>query len=84
MPVISRQQVDPDVRKKFDIEHKAQLRRTLSNVSLTEDQRTHVLTQLSSVGRPKVYQADSPPKSGAISFEKAVPAKKVSSKRRKS
>jgi hypothetical protein len=42
------------------------------------------MNQITSVGQPKAYLADTLPKPGAISFEKAVPAKKISSKRRKS
>lgn len=74
MPVIGRRQVDPEVRKKFEAEYKAGLRRSLSDLSLTEEHRTHLMKQLASIGQPKVYRADSPSKHGAISVEKVAPA----------
>lgn len=60
MPFISRDQVDPEVRKKFDAEHKARLRRTLSDLSLTKEQRAYLTSQLSLVGQPKQYVTESP------------------------
>lgn len=55
MPFISRDQIDPEVRKKFDAAHKARLRQTLSDLSLTKEQRKHLVKQLASVGQMKTY-----------------------------
>jgi len=68
MPFIRRQDVDPVVRQRFEETHKASLRAALLNPTLTEEQRNGIKTQLDTVGRPKVYRADSPPRPGAIAF----------------
>jgi len=68
MPVISRGQISPDIRGPHEARYKAQLRRSLSNPTLTDDQHWALRLEIRTVGRPKVYSKDAPPKPGAISF----------------
>jgi len=66
MPFVSREDIDLDVRAKYDKRYKAQLREALHNPGLTAEQRKHLQAQIRQVGQPKVYSADSAPKPGAF------------------
>lgn len=68
MPFIARDQIDPEIRAKYEAKHKAQLREALLHPGLSAAQRQHLHDSIRSIGKPKVYSADSPPKPGAISF----------------
>jgi hypothetical protein len=68
MPFIAREDIAPEVRGKYEAQHKTRLREALLNPGLTAAQRIHLREQIRSVGKPKVYSADTPPKPGAISF----------------
>jgi len=70
MPFIKRQDVAPELRAKHDKEWRAKLKQALTNPTLTAEDRRHVQAQLDEVGKPKTYRADSPPRPGAVSFEK--------------
>ena len=70
MPFISRHQIDPEIREKFDKRYKAQLKEALLTPGLSASQRAHLRNQIRSLGQSKTYLADSPPKPGAISFQK--------------
>ena len=80
MPFVSREQLDPKLRAKHEKTYKTQLRQALTNPSLTQEQKEALLLELKSVGGPKVYKADTPPKPGAI-FLTAVPEKSKKPKR---
>jgi len=66
MPILSRHGIDPDIRGPYERQYKAQLRQALSNPGLTAEQRGRIKAELDQVGKPRVYDADSPPVPGAI------------------
>ena len=59
MPFISRDQIDPKIRAKFDEKYKAQLKEALHNPNLTTVERESLRAQIRQVGKPKVYNAKS-------------------------
>ena len=67
MPIITRERIHPDIRAPHEARYKAKLRRALSDPTLTEDQHRALRLEIRSIGRPKVYSKDAPPKPGAIS-----------------
>ena len=69
MPVISREHVDKDIRASHEKAYRVQLKKALTNPLLTPEERIHIQTSLKTIGQPKVYLEDSPPKPGAISLE---------------
>ena len=66
MPFLNRSQIPAPLRAKAEKEHKTRLRQALLNPVLSAEQRSYIRDQLASVGKPKVYSADSPAKQGAI------------------
>ena len=71
MPFLRRSVLAPQLKSKYDGDYRAQLRHALSTPGLSAAQQKQIRAELARVGKPKVYQADAPPKPGAISFEKA-------------
>ena len=69
MPFICREDVDLDLRQRFNGAHKAKLRQSLLDPGLTAEQQKNIRAQLDQIGKPKTYRADSLPRPGAISFE---------------
>jgi len=59
MPFISREQIDPKIRAKYERKYKAQLKEALLNPGLTDEQKAYLRDQIRSIGQPKVYQAGS-------------------------
>lgn len=70
MPFVRRHEIDPDLRAKFESAHKTQLRQALLSPTVTAEHRTRIKAHIDSLGKAKVYQADSPARPGAIAFEK--------------
>lgn len=68
MPFLSKDQIDPHLRKKHEDALRERLRQSLLNPGLTAEQRLAIRQQLESIGQPKVYDANSPALPGAISF----------------
>jgi len=66
MPFLRRQDLDPDLRARFDKDAKGQLRQTLLNPALTAEQRTLIRQELALMGPARIYDANRPPKPGAI------------------
>jgi hypothetical protein len=66
MPFLTRQAIPFELRSKAEKEHKTRLRQALLNPALTEGQQAYIRAQLAAVGKPKVYLADSPAKTGAL------------------
>ena len=77
MPFLSRSHIEKELRKPHEVAYKSQLRQSLGNPGLSADQRQQIKDQLSRVGKPKVYRADSPPRPGAISFKEPLPPRKT-------
>jgi len=73
MPFISRDQIPAHLRAKAEKDHKTQLRQALLNPANTAEQKDFIRRGLASVGKPKVYSADSPVKPGAIRLD-PIPA----------
>ena len=46
MPIILRSQVDPEIRRAYDTQYRAELRRSLLNPGLSEAQRAQIREQL--------------------------------------
>jgi len=67
MPFLQRHELDPEMRAKAEKSYKAQLRRSLTDPSLTEGHREHIQGLIAKVGERKLYEK-SPPKPGAISL----------------
>ena len=70
MPFIKRQNIDAELRNAATKSFKEMLRTALLNPALTAEQRTTIreeLTMLENGGR--VYDANRPPRPGAISFD---------------
>jgi hypothetical protein len=70
VPFLSRQEISPELRAKYEGRYKAQLREALHNPNLSAEAREHLRQQVKAVGEAKVYTADAPPKPGALSFPK--------------
>lgn len=66
MPFLARHEIDPKIREPYEARHKRHLREALLVPGLSAAQRKHIQKQIRSVGQPKVYSADSPPKAGAF------------------
>ena len=66
MPVLSRRQISRKVRQPHDKVYRDQLRASLLDPTLTDEQRERVKRQLDSINEPKKYRADDPPPPGAI------------------
>jgi len=77
MPFLCRETINSDVRKPYEGNYKTQLRQALSNPGLSVEQRKRIKDQLAEVGKPKSYQADTPPKPGAISFQEPLPPREI-------
>lgn len=71
MPFISKEEISPEIRGRYEKRYKAQLKEALLNPGLSAEQREHLREQIRSAGKPKVYKAESLPKPGAISFQKS-------------
>ena len=68
MPFIRRSDISPAVRQRFEGEHRARLRKSLLDPSLTAAQRRAIKEELVQIGKPRAYKAGSPPRPGAITF----------------
>ena len=68
MPFVRRHEVNPKVRRVFDNKRKAQLRASLSDPSISPEQRQHIKDELARVGQGRMYHKDKPPQPGAVSF----------------
>lgn len=68
MPFIRREDIDPKLLSSADQAYREQLRVALSSPGLPGDQREALRRQLQQVGKPRVYDANSPPLPGAIQF----------------
>lgn len=66
MPVIKRENIDRSIRAPHEKMYKAQLKKALHDPMLTPADQEHLKEQLATIGKPKVYRKDSPPKPGAI------------------
>jgi len=73
MPFLSRREVALDARRSSEKEYKQQLRRALSDPSLTTQQRADIKSRLGQVGKPRIYSASSPPPPGAITLPAPAP-----------
>ena len=69
MPFISRDQIDPAVKARYEGRYKSQLKEALLNPGLTAQQRIYLREQIRAIGQPKTYQSESPSKPGAVSFQ---------------
>lgn len=69
MPFLRRQDIDPDLRATFDKAAKGQLRQALLNPALTGEQRTVIRQELALMGPARIYDADRPPRPGAIEVD---------------
>lgn len=72
MPILSRHAVDPSIRKPHEAVYRKKLRQSLLDPNLTEAQALDLRARLDSIGKPKSYDADSPPRPGAIAFPEPV------------
>lgn len=68
MPFIRREDIDPHLRAKHLEARRAQLRQSLLDPSLTVQQVRRIRTEISLLGKPKVYTRDSEPGPGAVIF----------------
>jgi hypothetical protein len=68
MPFIRRQDIDPEMRARHDKKAKARLREALLNPGLMAEQRTSIRQELALIGPSRIYDAERPPRPGAISF----------------
>jgi hypothetical protein len=66
MPFLNRRQLDPKLRKKYDAQFRNQLRQALADPTITPERRKAIRDQLARVGKPKVYDPNSPPQAGAV------------------
>ena len=66
MAFVTSKQIDPTVRDAQLARYREQLRQRLLDPSLLAAQRSAVKAQLNTLGSPKVYRQDSPPREGAI------------------
>ena len=77
MPFLAREQIDPDLRAKYEGRYKAQLREALHAPGLSAAAREHVRAQIRALGQAKVYSADAAPKAGAMALPKYPPVSDV-------
>ncbi len=68
MPFLSKSNIDPHLLAKHETLLKERLRQYLLDPGLSAEQRQAIRSQLSTIGKPKVYDANSPAVPGAISF----------------
>jgi len=68
MPFVSRRSIASNVRRQADKAYQAQLRQALGNPALTPEQRANIKMRLSQIGGQRIYDAQSPPPPGAMSF----------------
>ena len=70
MPFLSRQDIDPKLLEASARKAKKQLRAALLNPALTAEQRQRIREEIALVGLGgRVYDAERPPRPGAISFD---------------
>ena len=68
MPFVSSRDIALGVRRQAEKGYQSQLRKALTNPALTPGQRADLKRRLAQVGQERVYDANSPPPPGAISF----------------
>jgi len=73
MPFLSRRDVAVSVRAAAEKEYRTQLRRALSNPGLSAAQKNELRRRLEQIGKPRVYDAASPPPPGAIQLTSPEP-----------
>jgi hypothetical protein len=73
MPFLSRREVALELRSKAEKEYRQQLRKALSDPSLSAAQRQDIRNRLEQVGKDRVYDADSPPVPGSIMLPDPAP-----------
>lgn len=66
MKHVSQQMISVEVRRPYLRKHRRRLQKALSSPGLSADQRRVLERDLRNVGDPKVYDADDPPRSGAL------------------
>jgi len=68
MPFVTRRQVALASRIEAEKKYRAQLRRALSTPGLSAEQQEDLRRRINQVGKPRVYDANSPPPPGAIAL----------------
>jgi hypothetical protein len=68
MPFLNRRDIALKVRTQAEKDYRTQLRAALSTPGLPAEQRVEIQRRLKSVGKPRVYDANSPAPPGAIEF----------------
>ncbi len=69
MPFVNRREIAIATRKEAEKSYRSQLRKALSNPILSDAQRVVLRSKLDQIGKPRVYDAESPAPPGAIAFE---------------
>ena len=65
---LARNDIPAKIRQEGDKRYKAEIRQALRSPALTANHRTELRSRLQQVGQPRIYDADSPPRPGAIEF----------------
>lgn len=58
MPFLSREDLDPQIREKYEKRFKSRLKEALLVPGISESQKDHIRMQIQSLGLPKVYEAE--------------------------
>lgn len=74
MPFLNRRQIAENVRSQAEKDYRKQLRDALANPALTAAQRSELRARLQRVGQSRVYDANKPPRPGAIQLPVSTPA----------
>jgi hypothetical protein len=69
MPFIKKDQMTEDFKRAMNKDLRDNLRKSLSDPTLSDYQKGMIRALLEAVGKPKVYDPNTPPKQGAIKFQ---------------
>jgi len=73
MPFVKRRDIALAAKSEADKQYKKQLHAALRTYGLSDEARRDIQFRLDQVGKPRVYNADSPPPPGAITLTSPEP-----------